>query len=284
MQFDWSTLGGKAPTALVRARGFAHHAVQWVAKAARANLEALSDDSHSSLDWDASHRALFSRALNASGAEVRVGLRVGGLALIILRGGAVLDTFELTGRRDSLIGVWLDSALRALGLKPAGDIPLPYTMPAHAVVRGGAYNCSGEAEAFDELARWFGAAAELLDEVRANHADARTGPGTVCCWPHHFDIATVLNFDADTAGNSRSIGIGVSPGDGYYPQPYVYISPSPHFDIAESALPPPGHWHTQGFFGAVATGEEILMLADRGPELLAFIDRVCEIGRARLGV
>ena len=29
MQFDWSTLGGKAPAALVKARTLAHHAGQW---------------------------------------------------------------------------------------------------------------------------------------------------------------------------------------------------------------------------------------------------------------
>lgn len=283
MQFDWSTLGRKAPTALVRARNFAHHAVQWVSRAAHANLPAMPDDSHASLEWDAAHGALFSRPLPAGGADVSVGLRVGGLALIILRGGVVLDTFELAGRRDSMIGVWLDSALRALALKSASDITLPYSMSVHSVVRGGAYNCSGEAEAFDELARWYSAAAEVLGEVRTILAEVDPGPGPVYCWPHHFDIATLVSLEQGGAETARSIGIGFSPGDGYYAQPYAYVSPWPHLKPADlEVLPPPGHWHTQGFVGAVATGEEILMLEDRGPGLLAFINAAFEIGRARL--
>ena len=61
MQFDWSTLGAKSPTALVRARNLSHHALQWVAKAARANLQALPDDGHVSLQWDG-NRAEIGRA------------------------------------------------------------------------------------------------------------------------------------------------------------------------------------------------------------------------------
>jgi hypothetical protein len=277
MQFDWSTLGGKAPTALVRARNFAHHAVQWVARAARANLAAAPDDSHSSLEWDVAHGALVSRPLPAAGADVRVGLRISGLALIILRGSAVLDTFELAGRRDSMIAVWLDSALRALGLKPASGITLPYSMLAHSVGRGGAYSYSGEAEAIDELARWYGAAADVLGEVKTKLAGVRPGP--VYCWPHHFDIATLVSLEDGAAETARSVGIGVSPGDEYYSQPYAYISPWPRLQPADlPVLPPPGHWHTQGFVAAVATGEEILMLEDRRLGLLNFINGAFDIG------
>src|SRR5260221_14637552 len=94
-----------------------------------------------------------------------------------------------------------------------------------------------------------------------------------------------VSFDADTAQSARSIGIGVSPGDEFYDQPYVYISPSPQLNTAQLPdLPAPGHWHTQGFVGAVVTGEAILALADRGPGALAFIKAAFEIGRARLGV
>lgn len=285
IRFDWSALGGKAPTALAKARNLAHHAVQWPTKAARANLIAVPDDSHSSLEWDSERAALFSRPLPTGGGDVRVGLRLAGLAVIILRGAAVLDTFELAGRRDSMVGVWLDSALRALGLKPATSVTLPYTIPSNAVARGSPYSFSGELESFDELARWFGAAAEVLGDFKTTIASAYPNTSPIVCWPHHFDIAMVVSFDADTAQPARSIGIGVSPGDGFYDQPYVYISPSPQLNIAQLPdLPPPGHWHTQGFVGAVATGESILALEERGPGLLAFINAAFEIGRARLGV
>ena len=281
MQFDWSTLGVKAPTALVKARTLAHHAVQWPTRAARSNLEALPDDSHSSLTWDSARGALFSQALPVGGADVRVGLRMSGLALIILRGEIALDTYELAGRRDSMVGVWLDSALRALGLKPASGVTLPYTIPYHPVARGSVYSFSGEFEAFAELAQWFAAAADMLEDVPRDYPAAHPDAGSARCWPHHFDIATLLTLDAAAGEAARSIGVGVSLGDHYYAQPYVYVSPWPQLNAAQLPdLPPPGHWHTQGFVGAVATGDEILTLADRGAGTFAFVRRACEIGGA----
>jgi hypothetical protein len=282
MQFDWTTLGGKSPGALVKARTIAHHALQWPAKAARANLDAVPDDSHSSLTWDSARSALFTHALPAGDAAVRVGLRLSGLALIVMRGTLVLDTYELAGRRDSMVGVWLDSALRALGLKAATAVTLPYTIPSHPVARGSAYSFSGETEAFDELVRWFDAAEDLLAEVRTGYTEGRAGP--VQCWPHHFDMATLIGFDRPDAERARSIGIGFSPGDHYYPQPYFYVSPYPQPMAA--ALPPPpslGHWHTSGFIGAVAIAETIISREDRGTETAAFVRAAYDAGRVLIG-
>jgi hypothetical protein len=282
MQFDWSTLGGKSPTALVKARTVAHHAAQWPTKAARANLEALPDDSHSSLTWDSARGALFSQRLPAGDAAVRVGLRLAGLALIVMRGNLVLDTYELAGRRDSMVGVWLDSALRALGLKSATDVTLPYTIPSHPVARGSAYSFSGESESFDELVRWFDAAGAMLDEVKTGYTEGRAD--AVQCWPHHFDIATVVAFDPPGTENGRATGIGVSPGDHYYPQPYVYVSPYP---LPKGAPLPPlplGHWHTEGFVGAIALAESILALEDRRAGVLAFVRAAYDAGRIQLGI
>ena len=280
MPFDWAMLGIRSPTTLVKARILAHHAVQWPTRAARANLEALPDDSHSSLTWDGERCALFSQALPAGDASVRVGLRMAGLALIMMRGDIVLDTYELAGRRDSMVGVWLDSGLRALGLKPASSATLPYTIPFNAVARGSVYSFSGESAAFDELAQWLSAAADLLEGV--GHGCSSASPGAVRCWPHHFDIATVVTADAAAGETAQSIGIGVSLGDHYYAQPYVYVSPKPAPEVSRlPALPPPGQWHTHGFVGAVATGDGILALADRRTETFAFVSGACESSGAR---
>ncbi len=282
MQFDWTTLGGKAPTALVKARTVAHHAAQWLAKAAHANLAALPDDSHSSLTWEGEHGVLFSQPFTAGDAEVRVGLRLAGLALVVMRGKLVLDTYELAGRRDSMVGVWLDSALRALGLKAATGVMLPYAIPSHPVARGSAYSFSGESESFDELVRWFDAAADVLEAVRTGEPDSQASPAR--CWPHHFDLATLIALAPPGAESARSIGIGLSPGDHYYPQPYFYVSPYP---LPKGVTMPPlalGHWHTDGFVGAVAIAESILPLEDRRAGVLAFVRAAGDAGRAQLGV
>jgi hypothetical protein len=283
MQFDWASLGVKAPTALVKARTLAHHAVQWAVKSARANLAAAADHSHSSLKWDNERRALFTQPLPTPRGNTRIGLRLSGLALIIESRDIILDIYELHGRRDSTIGVWLDSALRALGLEPASQVTLPYTIASHAGARNTAYSLSGESEAFDELARWYDAAADILSEVNENLARLYPRVSPVRCWPHHFDIAMLIGLDSLGEEAAKSIGIGLSPGDENYAQPYIYVSPWPHLaPAALPDLPPPGHWHTQRFVAAVATGEEILTFDERGAQLLAFINGAFEIGRARL--
>lgn len=280
MQFDWSTLGAKSPTALVRARNLAHHAVQWVSRAARANLEPAADDGHTSLAWDVAAGAFMSQVMPAGGAEVRVGFKPRNFALILSRNNRALDEFELGGRKDSSVSVWFDSALRALGLKPAGDIELPYSLPSLPVSRGSAYHVSGETDAFDELACWYDAAADLLADVAA----ANAGAGPIRCWPHHFDLATLIALDAEGAENARSIGVGMSPGDEHYAQPYFYVSPWPRLKPADLPLiASPGHWHLKDFVAAVATAEDLLLHSERGPTLSAFINTAIEIGRVRLG-
>src|SRR3989449_3619438 len=135
MRFDWSKMGRIPPAALVEARNLAHHAAQWPAKAARANLSAVPDDSHSAFTWDASHAALVSRVLPAKGGGVRVGIRIARLELIVTRGDSVLDAFQFDARTDAAAGAWLDSKLHALGLNPAGGGTLPYSLPAHPTGR-----------------------------------------------------------------------------------------------------------------------------------------------------
>jgi len=106
-----------------------------------------------------------------------------------------------------------------------------------------------------------GAAAALLADTfsmadRQLRALAAAVPGAspVRCWPHHFDIATLVALDSSsTPGQfSRSIGVGLSPGDGSYSGGYWYATPWPY--PAVSAWPPlaaGGVWHQAGWVGAV---------------------------------
>src|SRR5438093_13201518 len=121
MRFDWSKLGRVQPAALAEARNLAHHAAQWPAKAARANLSAVPDDSHSAFIWDASHAALVSRVLPAKGGGVRVGIRMARLELIVPSGDSVLAAVQFDGKTDAAAAACLHSKLHALALKPAGS-------------------------------------------------------------------------------------------------------------------------------------------------------------------
>jgi hypothetical protein len=44
---------------------------------------------------------------------------------------------------------------------------------------------------------------------------------------HHFDLATLTTLPARNADATGYVGVGLSPGDEYYDEPYFYVSVYP---------------------------------------------------------
>jgi hypothetical protein len=268
MPISWSLLRTQDPTTLAAARSLAHRAVQWATKAARANLEPAPDDSHTALVWDADRAALMTQPLKKG---VRVGLRVGILELVFVKGGKV-ESFAIASGANGEPGRWLDERLAKEGLKPVSGVPLPYETPPTLFGRP-----SEEAPQLAALANWFAAGAEMLEGVRKRYVKHDPGPSPVRCWPHHFDIAVLVGLEEGDPEHAKSIGIGLSPGDDYYAQPYLYVCPNPKPDAAElPALPCGARWHTRDFLGVVATGSELLAQEDPGQAMDEIIDAAFE--------
>lgn len=101
-----------------------------------------------------------------------------------------------------------------------------------------------------QLQAWFDLAQRRLSEIAEQH-----GGGEVRLWPHHFDVATLIELDAGGGEEARSINVGLSPGDAAYAEPYWYVTPWPK---PGGALPElsTGHWHTAGFTAAVMPASE----------------------------
>ena len=249
----WVRLGDAEPNSLVEARLQAYQAVQWLARVARANLAPLPDDSHTSLSWDETGSALVSAEFPG---KIKFGLRLPSLILFATGHGEL----ELDGKRDARAGAWIDGVAKAAGLKPASGAKLPYEIPA----RQGLYERQLQQQA---LGYWYEAAVDIIEEIRDKIASIGAGPSPLRCWPHHFDIATLLTLKA-----GRSINIGMSPGDDHYDQPYFYVSPWPRPTVeALPALPGIGHWHTDGFLGAVATADQVLPPVNRRSAVRSFL-------------
>lgn len=274
MPITWSMLRSPEPTTLVAARALAHRAAQWPARAARANLAAVPDESHAALTWDTARAALLSQPLPGA---VRVGLRIGVAELLFIKGRDTA-TASLAANTDAEVADWLDRQLQQAGLKPASGAKLPYEMPAAKFVRA-----VDEGPHLAALAGWFAAAAEVLDELRDKYKRYKPGPSR--CWPHRFDIAMLVELEGPKKAQARSIGIGLSPGDDYYAQPYFYLRPSPQPDTANlPGLPAGGRWHTREFFGAVVTGVEMLAQTDPRAGLFAVLDAAFAESLQRLGL
>jgi hypothetical protein len=259
----WRPISAFDRARFAAARLQAHHATQWLARAARAYVPAWPDDSHTSLGWDDAFGGLMSHPLPDG---TRLGLRIADLTLALCApdARAPQDVFPLDGRHDPDACAWLMGHASMRNLDPGAlDVPLPYMLADRST--GGTY--AADAEPLGQLATWFSNAAAALGTVRERIIAQKLDAPTVRCWPHHFDLDTLV-----TVASGRTTGVGFEPGDDYYDEPYFYVSVYPAPDAARlPALPPIGHWHTKGFTAAIAPAQRILQTNDQGAEVAAFL-------------
>lgn len=251
----WRPLSGEALGHLARTRLELHYAVQLLASFGQALVTPRADDSHRSMTWDDKLGAFRSEP---SAEGVRAVLRVPALTLDVWRGGEPVLALRLRGRTPGEVRRWLAHALED-GARGVPALTWPeYDLPS----RPGGWDApfEPEPEALEILAAWYGNAASVLGPV----ARATEGASPVRCWPHHFDLATLLALP-DTAGRgeARYVGLGLSPGDDSLDKPYYYVNgwPPPARERLP-ALPGPGAWHTEGWVGAVLEAEDIVSVSD----------------------
>lgn len=212
----------------------AHHAVQLAVAPAFSLQEATADAAQTALSWSSGLRAFVGPVI----AGKRAGLRVSDGTLFVAEAERPLAALPLAGmtRGDAL--TWLsrhfDEVLR---------LP-PHDLPEHDVASGGRFGVPGEEAVL--LARWLGGAATFLEGVTARIP----GASTVRLWSHHFDVASLV-----TLATGRSIGLGLSPGDSSYDEPYWYVTPWPYPKHEQRPQLLMGAWHQQGWVGAVLTRE-----------------------------
>ena len=264
----WRPLRGVDLDRLREARLQAHHAVQWLARAARAFVPPQPNDGHTKLGWDDPLDGFATHPLTG---ELRLGLSVTKLTLVL---AGAQQSFSLDGHTDAEARQWLGRQLAGHDLDPGRlDAKLPYEIPDHAVAHGAAYDASGLVDARAELAAWFANAHASLGRVGEQMTARGLAPSPVSTWPHHFDMATLALLEAGNAEHARSINAGFSPGDEHYEEPYFYVSPYPYPDAAKlPPLPPLGHWHVRGFTAAIAPASRLLTAADRQAAAEAFLE------------
>jgi hypothetical protein len=260
---------------LHEARLQAHHAVQWLARAARAFVPPQPDDSHTNLVWD---DALDGFTTHPLPGDLRLGLHLALLTLVLM-GTSAQQRFALDGHSDADARRWLGEQLGPHGLDArALDAKAPYEIPDHPVTQEAAYDARGLADALAELAAWFANANASLEKSRHQMSARGLAPSPVRTWPHHFDMATLTALEAGSTEHARSVNAGFSPGDEHYDEPYFYVSPYPYPDPAKLApLPALGHWHVHGFTAAIAPASRILEAKDRQTAAEAFLAAALDV-------
>jgi hypothetical protein len=278
VQSNWRNLRDIDKARLSEARLQAHYAAQWLARAARGYIPHQPDDAHTSLVWDCAIGGLTTQQMSNG---IRLSLQISNLTLALNdRGGPVgVQSIFLSGRTDPEVRQWLGNHLGKLEIDAGNlDTPSPYKIPAHAIAKGAPYDAVKSADALAELAAWFSNAELLLDKIQKQLIERKLAASPVCCWPHHFDLAVLTTLPKHTADATGYVGIGLSPGDEYYDEPYFYVSVYPKPDPATlPTLPMFGHWHTHEFMAAVAPAHKIIAAKNQESETGEFLQCAIDV-------
>jgi hypothetical protein len=237
-----------------------HWAAQLVSSVGTTLALPQPDFGHTTLEWIGAVGWLAGKPVNHP-SPFRVALNVERLTLAFLDDAGVgSDEFPLAGKTYAEAESWLAEAIQKKLELP--DLPVlktaEYDIPKHPVAAGAPFAFETP-EAFAELSRWFANSATVLEKLRLSEGNA----SAVRCWPHHFDIAVLISLNPSNieAGGGPSIGIGMSPGDGSYAEPYFYVSPWPYPSNFEPVpLAGGGHWHQAEWVGAVLTASDLEIL------------------------
>ena len=100
------------------------------------------------------------------------------------------------------------------------------------------------------LADWYRLGWLALDEVLAS-MPPEAQPATIQLWPEHFDAGTHVGLVS-----GERVNLGFSPGDGYEPEPYVYVGP-----WSTQRRGDPAFWNAP--FGAVLRASDVTPSPDQ---------------------
>lgn len=200
-------------------------------------------------------------------AGMRAGLRLHDVTLLAFDAAHVpIATFALEGTTLEDGYAWLAAQVQRHGAPAAKPLVRPdHELPHDDVADGAPFTF--ERPACRALADWYACAEHTLRVVVPRYPEA----SPIRCWPHHFDLATLLTLDPECDPEvARSIGAGFVPGDSSYGEPYFYVTPWPYPEAPKLPMLEGGHWHEEGWFGAVLPGSELLDAGD-APEQVAYL-------------
>lgn len=249
MKKEWQLLTFPSLDDLVQVREQFHQAVQNVAAVGRSFLPKSEADEHANLEWDFDLQRLVGRWVEAD-IKFRSSISLSEFEVYLVdENFKTISSVIMQDLRQTDVMVWLEFKLSSLGADFSKiNLSYPYAIPEYPMAKKEAFHIVNE-RAAQEMSRLYNNTAYLLKKLLKNEKNA----SEVKCWPHHFDIAArVTLLDTGDPETSRSVNIGMSPGDKYYNEPYFYCSPWPYptknlLDLSQLKA----HWHQEEWIGAV---------------------------------
>lgn len=265
------------PTDLTPHRIQLHYAIQFAAAVGSALGNAAPDGSQVTLDWDDTLHVFVGKPIPST--ALQIALVPASLTSVILQNGGAIATQSLIGLTMTEALAWHKSQLATLGVSVDQihllDYP-PNDFPDHPLAHGAVFE-DGDPEARAAIASYYAKTRPLLAAVVA----ANSAASAIAIWPHHFDMATLMTYSGAPEADTKYLGVGLSPGDTSYPEPYWYISPYPYPDSTKlPKLNSRGFWHTEHWVGAVLTASQI----EEDAEIQSFIDSAIAASKEVLNV
>ncbi|NQV16437.1 hypothetical protein HQ531_13325 [bacterium] len=245
----WITISRPSDDRLFEARAQLHQAAQLLAATGISFLTARTDDSHTAILWSSGENHFLSQTFGDN-QSYQVTLNPSDLVLTVTNNGSSIYQLELNGISLRQAAANLQLVLDGYGFsKDNFTMNKHYELPDYPDRWETAFDTT-DVEAFEVLVNSYANAFSLFSGIKSSEPAA----SDLLIWPHHFDLAILITMDTDAQGNlSKSIGVGLSPGDGSYTTPYYYITnwPYPSEDIKLPTLFSRGSWHTAGWTGMV---------------------------------
>jgi hypothetical protein len=268
------------PQQLTPSRIQLHYAIQFIAATGMALGTSQADGSQVTLDWSADVQGFIGRKVSGIH-PFYVALEPIALKSWILDDQQrAIAALSLPGKTMAEALDWHRAELAKLGAEVSQMALLTYPddFPDYSLAHGAAFE-NGDAAARKAVAAYFAHTRPLLQTLVAS----RAGASPLHIWPHHFDMATLIPL-SESGEDAPTIGVGLSPGDSGYAQPYWYVTPWPYPDPAALPRLPIGTWHTQGWVGAILRGSEVGDPADPTVQqtLKTFLDEAVQASYAVL--
>ncbi len=248
----WKTLPIPPVASLANARLRLHWGSQIPCAAASQLIKPLPDYSQGSLSYHQGLHAMLTRPL-ASHKGLQAGLNITECSLLLV------DKKSQPIAKQPLVGltlkegmVWMAEALEKHGGKAVPELVRPFEEIPDSPVAHGEPFPDNEPAALAEIDLWFANSYAVLALLAKSLKSS-----TVWCWPHHFDVATLLLLEDKNSEEAKQVNIGLSPGDDNFETPYWYITFWP--DSSQPLLPLEGQgfWYQEKFKGALLTTDNL---------------------------
>lgn len=268
---NWNKIVDVDLAALNNTRKVLHQAVQIVGAVPRHVLPHDPTDTSSSLIWNEKMKGLQSISISTEkGVDLHVGLSFDDFSLYILKVDKIIDSFQMDGRSTHAGLAWIKSTLNGLGVDSEKiSLDLPYEVESYDYSQ----SLTSDSAALNEFSRLYSNTYGLLSTIAERWGKAYD----IRCWPHHFDLATLIPVETDKEGEIlKSIGVGLSPGDEGINEPYLYVNVWPNVEGLEKHQLPAGHWNKEGWSGAVLTYSQLLAQPNQEESFQGFAQTAME--------